>query len=103
MTSRRKTVILVSCCLSLLIVSMDATIVNVALPVVMKDLGLTGSDAQWLNAAYALVFAALTSHAQTSATEPDQEVVKLESFTVTGSNIKRLDQETTLPVTVLDP
>ena len=41
------------------IVIMDATIVNVALPVVMKDLGLTGSDAQWLNAAYALVFAAL--------------------------------------------
>lgn len=53
-------------------------------------------------AGLALVFAALTSHAQTSATEPDQEVVKLESFTVTGSNIKRLDQETTLPVTVLD-
>ena len=41
------------------VVIMDATIVNVALPVVMKDLGLTGSDAQWLNAAYALVFAAL--------------------------------------------
>jgi EmrB/QacA subfamily drug resistance transporter len=41
------------------VVIMDATIVNVALPVVMKDLHLTASDAQWLNASYALVFAAV--------------------------------------------
>jgi len=41
------------------LVIMDATIVNVALPVVMLDLGLTAADAQWLNAAYALTFAAL--------------------------------------------
>ena len=38
MTRRRKTVILVSCCLSLLIVSMDATIVNVAIPAIRTDL-----------------------------------------------------------------
>ena len=41
------------------VVIMDATIVNVALPVVMSDLHLTGADAQWLNASYALVFAAV--------------------------------------------
>lgn len=41
------------------LVIMDATIVNVALPVVMTDLGLDGSQAQWLNASYALIFAAL--------------------------------------------
>ncbi|MFN8078215.1 MAG: MFS transporter [Kineosporiaceae bacterium] len=41
------------------LVIMDATIVNVSLPVVMADLGLDGSDAQWLNASYALMFAAL--------------------------------------------
>lgn len=41
------------------VVIMDATIVNVALPVVMADLHLTGADAQWLNASYALVFAAV--------------------------------------------
>ena len=34
---------------------------------------------------------------------PDENVVQLERFTVTGTNIKRLDQEKTLPVTVLDP
>ncbi len=41
------------------IVIMDATIVNVALPVVMRALDLNAADAQWLNAAYSLVFAAL--------------------------------------------
>ena len=41
------------------IVIMDATIVNVALPVVLDDLHLTASDAQWLNASYSLVFGAL--------------------------------------------
>ncbi len=32
----------------------------------------------------------------------EEPVVQLERFTVTGTNIKRLDQEKTLPVTVLD-
>jgi len=41
------------------VVIMDATIVNVALPVVLHDLHLTASDAQWINASYSLVFAAL--------------------------------------------
>ncbi len=41
------------------LVIMDATIVNVALPVVLDDLHLTASDAQWLNASYSLVFGAL--------------------------------------------
>lgn len=41
------------------LVIMDATIVNVALPVVLEDLHLTASDAQWLNASYSLMFAAL--------------------------------------------
>jgi len=41
------------------LVIMDATIVNVALPVVIRDLDLTASQAEWLNASYALVFAAL--------------------------------------------
>lgn len=38
---------------------MDATIVNVALPVVIDDLSLSATEAQWMNAVYSLVFAAL--------------------------------------------
>ena len=41
------------------LIIMDATIVNVALPVVIRDLDLTASQAEWMNAIYALTFAAL--------------------------------------------
>jgi EmrB/QacA subfamily drug resistance transporter len=37
----------------------DATIVNVAVPSIIKDLQLDGTAAEWVNSAYALVFAAL--------------------------------------------
>jgi MFS family permease len=37
----------------------DATIVNVALPSIIREFGLTLSDAEWINSIYSLVFAAL--------------------------------------------
>ncbi|MFE3797828.1 MFS transporter [Nocardia tengchongensis] len=43
--------------LSLIVV--DGTIVGVALPVIVTDLGLNLTDAQWVNSAYSVVFAAL--------------------------------------------
>ena len=48
-----------SCCLSLLIVSMDATIVNVAIPSIRTDLGASGSQIQWVIDIYTLVLASL--------------------------------------------
>ncbi|BBY31882.1 MFS transporter [Mycolicibacterium sediminis] len=50
---------LVSCCLSLLIVSMDATIVNVAIPSMRADLGASASQMQWVVDVYTLVLASL--------------------------------------------
>lgn len=44
--------------LAVALVIMDATIANVALPVVIRELGLRAADAQWINAIYSLVFAA---------------------------------------------
>jgi EmrB/QacA subfamily drug resistance transporter len=41
------------------IIVMDATVVNVALPVIIEDLGLTATQAEWMNAIYSLIFAAL--------------------------------------------
>jgi len=38
---------------------MDATVVNVALPVIIEDLHLDSSQAEWMNAIYSLMFAAL--------------------------------------------
>ena len=59
LSPRRKAIILVSCCLSLLIVSMDATIVNVAIPNIRRDLGATASQLQWVIDIYTLVLASL--------------------------------------------
>ena len=59
LTARRKAIILVSCCLSLLIVSMDATIVNVAIPSIRADLHASGPQMQWVVDIYTLVLASL--------------------------------------------
>ncbi len=48
-----------SCCLSLLIVSMDATIVNVAIPNIRADLNASASQLQWVIDIYTLVLASL--------------------------------------------
>ncbi|WP_040863029.1 MFS transporter [Nocardia niigatensis] len=59
LSERRKTIILVTCCLSLLISSMDATIVNVAIPTIRHDLGAPLSRLQWIVDVYTLTLASL--------------------------------------------
>jgi EmrB/QacA subfamily drug resistance transporter len=51
--------ILAVLCLSLLIIVMDNTILNVAIPSLMTDLGATNSQIQWIIDSYVLVFAGL--------------------------------------------
>ena len=55
----RPNLILGICCLSLLVVGMDVTIVNVALPAIRRDLGASISGLQWVIDAYTLVIASL--------------------------------------------
>jgi EmrB/QacA subfamily drug resistance transporter len=55
----RPAVILAICCMSLLVVGMDVTIVNVALPAIQHDLHATLSGLQWILDAYTLVVASL--------------------------------------------
>ena len=55
----RQNLILGICCLSLLLVGMDVTIVNVALPAIQHDLHATLSELQWIVDAYTLVVASL--------------------------------------------
>src|ERR1700722_17350091 len=50
-------VVLGTACLSLLLVTMDVTIVNVALPAIRKDLGATVSGLQWSVDGYTVVVA----------------------------------------------
>ena len=55
----RPNLILGICCLSLLLVGMDVTIVNVALPAIQRDLHASLSGLQWIVDAYTLVVASL--------------------------------------------
>jgi MFS family permease len=50
---------LASLALGLAMIIVDATIVNVAIPSIIEDLGLQLTDAEWVNTVYSLVFAAL--------------------------------------------
>jgi EmrB/QacA subfamily drug resistance transporter len=59
LSRRRRWGILAICCMSLLIVSLDVTIVNVALPSMQRDLHASVSGLQWVVDAYTLVLATL--------------------------------------------
>jgi len=59
LSRRRKYLILAICCCSLLMVSIDGTIVNVALPSIQRDLHASVSGLQWIIDAYILVLASL--------------------------------------------
>jgi EmrB/QacA subfamily drug resistance transporter len=59
LSDRRRLTILAICCLSLLIVAMDNTIVNVALPSIRRDLHASLSGLQWTIDAYVVVIASL--------------------------------------------
>lgn len=56
---RRRQLILAICCMSLFIVAIDNTIVNVALPSIQQDLHAPVSGLQWIIDAYTLVIASL--------------------------------------------
>ena len=55
----RRWAILGVLCLSLFVIVMDNTIVNVALPSLVRELGATTSQLQWIVDSYTLVFAGL--------------------------------------------
>lgn len=63
MTRRTRTVhpgpVLFTCCLALLLVSIDGTIVNVALPLVREELGARVASLQWVVGAYLLTLGSL--------------------------------------------
>ncbi|MER8007628.1 MFS transporter [Streptomyces sp. NPDC094149] len=64
---RNRWTALVVLCVSLLIVTLDNTILNVALPTLVKELGATTTQLQWIVDAYALAFAGLMLVAGSSA------------------------------------
>jgi EmrB/QacA subfamily drug resistance transporter len=57
MTYGRRMLVLAICCMSLLIVGLDSTIVNVALPSIQRELHASVSGLQWIIDSYTLVLA----------------------------------------------
>jgi len=57
--SARRWLILGVVCLGQLMVVLDATVVNIALPVAQRDLGFSNADRQWVVTAYSLAFGGL--------------------------------------------
>ena len=59
--------------LSLFLVSLDNTILNVALPTLQRDLRPSASQLEWIVDAYMLVFASFLLVAGSSATDSDAD------------------------------
>lgn len=59
LTGTRRWIALGFLALGVSMIILDATVVNVAIPTMITDLGLTTTDAEWVNASYALAFASL--------------------------------------------
>ncbi|MEV8591531.1 MFS transporter [Streptomyces sp. NPDC052012] len=67
LSPRRRLLVLAICCMSLLIVTLDNTVLNVALPAMQRDLHASTSGLQWAIDAYTLVLAALLMLAGSTA------------------------------------
>ena len=59
LSRNRRLLVLAICCMSLLIVGLDNTIVNIALPSIQQELNASVSSLQWTIDAYTLVLASL--------------------------------------------
>ncbi|MBA2949140.1 MFS transporter [Streptomyces himalayensis] len=67
LSHRRQMLVLTICCLSLLMVSLDNTVLNVALPSLQRDLDADVAGLQWTLDAYTLVLASLLMLAGSTA------------------------------------
>lgn len=67
LSPRRRQLVLAICCMSLLIVSLDVTVLNVALPAMQSDLHASTAGLQWTIDAYTLVLAMLLMLAGSTA------------------------------------
>ena len=67
-TQRSKPLILSALLLAAFMINLDTTIVNVALPTLVRELHASAVQLEWIVDAYSLLFAALVLAAGTSAT-----------------------------------
>jgi EmrB/QacA subfamily drug resistance transporter len=80
----RRWAILAVLCLSLFVVTLDNTVLNVALPSLVSGLGLSAPQVQWVVDAYSLVFAGLLLAAGSGADRYGRRRALLAGLTVFG-------------------
>src|SRR6516165_2590577 len=81
---QRRPLILVSLLLAAFVINLDITIVNVALPSLVRELHASNSELQWIVDAYSLVFAALVLAAGTLSDRRGRKGVLLTGLAVFG-------------------
>src|SRR5215470_581085 len=77
--------ILVTLCLAALIINLDTTIVNVALPALVRQIGATTTGLQWVVDAYSLAFAALVLAAGSLSDRLGRKGILLAGLVVFGA------------------
>jgi EmrB/QacA subfamily drug resistance transporter len=83
---RGRGLVLVTLCLAALIINLDTTIVNVALPALVRQTGATTTDLQWVVDAYNLAFAALVLAAGSLADRLGRKGMLLAGLGVFGAS-----------------
>ncbi|MFJ9904078.1 MFS transporter [Streptomyces sp. NPDC101152] len=82
LSPRRRLLVLAICCMSLLIVGLDVTILNVALPSIRDELHASTSGMQWTIDAYTLVLASLLMLSGSTADRIGRKRVFMTGLTV---------------------
>ncbi|WP_028807360.1 MFS transporter [Streptomyces sp. 303MFCol5.2] len=82
LSPRRRLLVLAICCMSLLIVSLDVTVLNVALPAMQSDLHASTAGLQWTIDAYTLVLAVLLMLAGSTADRIGRKTVFMAGLVV---------------------
>jgi MFS family permease len=84
LSPHRKSLVLAICCISVIVVVMDISIVNVALPAVGRDLRAPESGLQWTVDAYTLVLAGFLVLAGSTADRIGRRLVFQIGLTIFG-------------------
>ena len=85
--SRTRGAALAVLCVTVLLVNLDNTVLNVALPTLVRDLNASSSDLQWIVDAYIIVFAGLMLTAGSLADRVGRKKTFLAGLVIFGHTI----------------
>ena len=98
---RRRWLTLAVVCLALVVISIDNTILNVALPSIVRDLGAEGSQLQWIIDSYTIVFAGLLLTAGSLGDRFGRKKALITGLVAFGAFSAMASQSTSAPMLIL--